>query len=182
MSLNWPAGWDRTPEDEREPTSKFSVNFSGTRRELRKEMKRLGAEDWRLDDVTGSGGDPGVVVRWTLDGAEHVAACDAYTTKAANLRATFLWLKETRKRNDRPVKTGNDGFAAARLPSGEESGAVVGREPPHEVLGVSPDAPDAVVKGAARSLKSEHHPDNGGSESEFKRVTRAESAMLGEEA
>jgi hypothetical protein len=182
VSLDWPAGWDRTPESEREDGNKFSAGFRRSKKELRDELERLGAEDWRLDDVTGGGGDPGVVLRWTLDGSEHAAACDAYTTKAANLRATYLWLRETRMRNERPVRTGNDGFAAARLPSGEEDGAVVGREPPHEVLNVRPDAPDAVVKGAARSLKAEHHPDNGGDKGEFKRVTRAERAMLGEEA
>jgi hypothetical protein len=50
---------------------------------------------------------------------------------------------------------------SARLPPAEEDGTVArgngGDEAAHEVLGVDPDAPDAVVRGAARSLKAEHH-------------------------
>ncbi|MFP4218435.1 MAG: DnaJ domain-containing protein [Salinarchaeum sp.] len=121
--------------------------------------------------------DPSVVVRWTKDGDQYAVACDRYTDWRDNARAIGLYIREKRKMASRPVVTGQDVFATARLPSGDED-AVVGREPPHEVLGVSPDAPEAVVKEAARSLKAEHHPDRGGDEDQFKRVVAAEEAML----
>lgn len=35
---------------------------------------------------------------------------------------------------------------------------------PHEVLGVAPDAPEPVVKGAFRELVKEGHGDQGGNE------------------
>lgn len=51
-------------------------------------------------------------------------------------------------------------------------------KPPHEVLGVAEDAPEGVVKAAARELKKQHHPDRGGDEQAFKRVVTAEQDLL----
>jgi len=82
-------------------------------------------------------------------------------------------------RSQRPVKTGDAEFAAARLPSGDED-AVVAREPPHEVLGVHPDAPDSVVEAAFRAEVKKAHPDQeSGSREQFERVRNAKEAMLG---
>lgn len=39
---------------------------------------------------------------------------------------------------------------------------------PYSVLGISRDAPDAVVEAAYRALAKEKHPDNGGDPDEFK--------------
>jgi DnaJ-class molecular chaperone len=50
--------------------------------------------------------------------------------------------------------------------------------PPHEVLDVAPGAPEAVVNGAYRALLTDVHPNQGGSEGEFKRVQRARDALL----
>jgi hypothetical protein len=151
----------------------------------------MDVDDWRAS--TASGGshtkpnglpkysanpeDPGFVLRWTDDGEQFAVACDAYTRLRDNVRAVYLWVHETRMRAQRPVRTGDSEFAAARLPSGDED-AIEAREPPHEVLGVDPDAPDDVVKGAARALKKRTHPDQGGSNEDLKRILEAEEAML----
>lgn len=180
--LNWPEQFERTPPEERERGSKFSASFSQTKVEVRAEMRRYDAEEWFIDHVTGSGGDPGVVVRWKKDGIEHAVACDAYSIKRSNLRACYLWFRETRKAGDRPVKTGQDQMAAAQLPGETADGVVVGHEPPHEVLGVGRNADPEVVKRTARGLKAKYHPDNGSQPDAemFKKVTRAEEAMLGD--
>lgn len=176
--LNWPADLERTPPEERERCTKFNVGYRRTASDLKQELEdRMGVETWRLEDVKGSGGDPGVVLRWTLDGDDYAAACDAYTQKGDNLRALYLWVHETRMRNQRPVVTAEDEFAAARLPSGDQEEALR-VENPHEVLGVRPDASDAVVKAAFRQRKGETHPDSGGSKAEFQRVVKA-AEMLG---
>ncbi|WP_049979350.1 J domain-containing protein [Halolamina rubra] len=169
--VDWPDGFERTSPGERDTASKFSTGFRKSKRDLKKEMERMDVDHWRLDDVTGSGGDPGVVVRWTADGVDHAVACDAYESKTANLRSAYLWIKETRKRGDRPVVTGQDEFAAAQLPPGEGEEPIVAgaaddgldREP-HEILGVSPDAPEPVIRGAFRELAKEGHGDQGASE------------------
>lgn len=174
--LNWPPGWDRTPDAQRESTSKFSTGFRKSERDLRKELERMDVDEWRLDHVTGSGGDPGVVLRWTMDGEQFAVACDAWTAKRDNLRSVYLWVNETRMRGQRPVKTGDTEFAAARLPAGDDP--VVGEEPPHVVLDIDPDADGEEVRSAFRAKVKEAHPDNGGDEEQFKRVQKAREELL----
>lgn len=187
--LDWPAGWDRTPPAERDPGRKFEASLGDTTAALATELERMDVEDWRAsigNTHTKSNGlplhnanpdDPGFVLRWVDDSEQFAVACDAYADLSANVRAVYLWLHETRMRSQRPVSTGDSEFAAARLPSGDED-AVAGRAPPHEILGVAPDAPEAAVEGAARQLKAETHPDNGGDREQFQRVCEAEEAML----
>lgn len=175
-AIDWPQELDRTPEDDRESTSKFSVNFQKTERQLRKEMDRMDVDEWRVSHVSGSHGDPGVVLRWTQNDVPYAVGCDNYTAKRDNLRTVYLWVEETRKRSDRPVVTGDTDFAAARLmPPGEDAEP---KKPPHEVLGVAPDASDAVIEAAARARRGETHPDQGEDGEEFLRVNRAEEEML----
>jgi len=124
------------------------------------------------------------VLRWSMDGEQYAVACDAYTRLRDNVRTVGHYLNEKRKMENRPVATGESEFANARLPPGEQDDVVVAdagddREP-HEILGVAPDASNAVVKGAYRELLKERHPDHGGSQSEFQKLRAAKDAMLGE--
>jgi len=196
MSLDWPAGFDRTDSRHRERTSRFQASIADTTQAIETEMERLSPRSWRVD--TGSGGahtkrsglpkhsanpsDPGVVLRWEKDGEQFAVACDHYTTLRDNLRSVYLWVHETRMRGQRPVETGESEFAAARLPpAGEDvDGAVVASQPPHEVLDVSPDADPDVVEAAYRAKMQDAHPDQGGSNEQFSRVRQAKEAMLDE--
>lgn len=193
MSLEWPPGWERTPAHERERTRKFDSSIGTTTRQLTAEMGRVDAAQWRV--ATGSGGshtkqnglpkasanpdDPGIVLRWTTDGHQHAVACDAYARLESNARAILLWMRETRLRSHRPVRTGQDEFATARLPSGEDESATVARPPPHEVLEVAPTASAAVVQAAYQEQVKEAHPDQGGSTDRMKLVQWAREQMLG---
>lgn len=194
--LEWPTGWERTPEREREPNRSYQSTIGQTTSDLATEMERLDPESWRASTASGGSytksnglpkhsanpSDPGFVLRWKKDGEQFAVTCDAYSRLRDNVRTVYLWVHETRMRGQRPVKTGDAAFAAARLPpaEGDAVGAVAAAPPPHDVLEVSPDADTAVVKAAARSLKKKHHPDRGGDEEAFKRVLRAEEAMLRE--
>lgn len=173
--LNWPTGMERTPPEERENTRKFSASFRDSKSDLNDEMGRMDVDEWRLDDVTGSGGDPGVVLRWKDAGHEYAVACDAYETKSSNLRSVYLYIKETRKRNDRPVQTGNDEFAAARLPSGDgASGGGVTEKTDRALLGVGPDASESEIKDAYRDKVKTVNPDKPDGDAElFKQVQAA---------
>lgn len=185
--LNWPDGIERTPTSERESGTKFSTAYQETRGDLKDELRRMGAEKYRVQKVSGGNGDPGIVLRWKRDGQDYAVACDYYTSKTANLRCIYLWVNETRMREKRPASTAQDSFAAAKLPpgdgSGDSSATAVGKgslsKPPHEVLDVQAEAPEAVVKAVARKLKSKYHPDGDSPDkTEFIRVKRAEEAML----
>lgn len=177
--LSWPSELDRTPPEEREANSRYDTDFQKTKRELRKEMEMMNVERWKLDDVTGTSGDPGVVLRWDEDDVPHAVACDHYEKKRDNIRAVYLWINETRMRAQRNVVTGDTDFAAARLmPPGED--VEPQRPPPHEVLDIRPDAPDHIVEAAARAAKGKAHPDQGGSLEEKELVEWAEEEMLGD--
>jgi len=124
--------------------------------------------------------DPSAVVRWTMDGDRELVACDSYSRLRDNVRTLYLYIREKRKMEQRPVVTGESEFANARLPSGEESDAVVAQEPPHAILGVRRDAGVEEVKRAFRDRVQTVHPDHDGSEEEFRRVKNAKEAMLDE--
>ena len=192
--LDWPAGFERTPESEREPNRAFEATLGATTKELAAEMERMDVDAWRgeianahtksngLPLHNAKPGDPGFVLRWTDDEEQFAVACDASPRLRDNVRTVFKWVHETRMRGNRPVKTGDTEFAAARLPPGDDETVVAGSTstPAHEVLGVREDAPDDVVEAAARAQKASTHPDNGGSREEFQEVVEAEEMMLDE--
>ena len=193
MTLDWPAGWERTPSAERQTGRKFQASVADTTTEIEAEMRRMDVDSWRAsigNQHTKSDGlprhnahpdDPGFVLRWTDGEEQYAVACDTYYSLRANVRAVYLWVHETRMRGQRPVRTGDSEFAAARLPAGDDA-AVAHQRPPHEVLEVSPDATDAVVDAAYRELLKERHPDQGGSTEAVKELRAAKDAMLNGEA
>lgn len=194
---------ERTPAAEREPNNNFQATIGQTTKEIEAEMDRLGADEWRA--TTGSGGaytksnglpkhnanpdDPGFVLQWSKDGEQFAVGCDRYSRLRDNLREVYLWVRETRKRGQRPVVTGESEFAAARLPPADEDAIAAPPAPaepeleeePHEVLGVAPDAPAPVVKGAYRELVKEAHADQGDRDDlSVQEIQTAREAMLDE--
>ena len=191
-TLDWPRNWERTPARERSKNRNYEVELQDAIEDLEAELHRLGVDDWRLaTDMDHQSrnpnypyanqpepDDPGVVVRWSMDGDQYAVACDAYSRVRDNLRTAGLYIREKRKMSTRPVTTGEAEFANARLPSGEAD-AVAADPPPHEVLDVEPDAPPETVREAYRERVQEVHPDKpSGDEERFKRVKRAREAML----
>jgi hypothetical protein len=187
--------FDRTPSADRKRTAKFKKGLGATSRELGREMDRIGVDDWRLScdaptkkdqpntlykDAERYVDDPAVVVRWSKDGQQYAVACDRYTELRDNLRAILLYIREKRKMQGRPVKTGFDEFATARLPPGNPDREKVTRRAPHEVLEVAPDASPDVVKAAARRKLANAHPDSGGDGDEYKEIARARDQLLEE--
>ena len=194
-TIDWVGFADRTEPSARERTRKFEVTLAQAIDDIEKELEdRINVDDWRLSTAAphrkkdgrpyadAKPDDPGAVVRWRKDGAQYAVACDHYTKLRDNVRAIGLYLREKRKMDNRPVETGQSEFATARLPGEEAYGgredALAVEPEAHEVLGVAEDAPESVVKGAARQLKKEKHPDNGGTAKELQRVLEAEKEML----
>jgi hypothetical protein len=190
--LDWPRGFERTAPGNRERNNSFEVTLSKAFSDLESELDRLGVEEdgyryafdarQRKTDQRpyqrANPDDPGFVLRWRMDGADYAVACDRWSRLRDNVRTVGLYIREKRKMEQRPVVTGESEFANARLPSGDDSEAVVGREPPHEVLGVSPDATPSEVREAFRRKVRAVHPDHGGDEQEFKRVKHAREGLL----
>lgn len=193
--IDWPTWAERTPPAERERTHKFQVGMGQAINEIEAELEdRLGVDDWRLSTAAphrkkdgrpyadANPDDSGAVVRWTMDGEQYAVAADEYADLRDNVRAIGLYIAEKRKMGNRPVKTGQDEFATARLPPGDEDDEVIvagsgQTEAPHEVLDVDPDAPDEVVKAAFRAKAKNVHPDQGGSRVEWQQLQNAKEVM-----
>ncbi|WP_435143848.1 DnaJ domain-containing protein [Halobaculum sp. P14] len=161
--------------------------------DLSDEMDRIGVDDWRLSTAMehqsrnpkypyagqAEPDDPGVVLRWSMNGNQYAVAADAYSRVRDNLRCIGLYVAEKRKMESRPVTTGETEFANARLPAGDD-GEIVADPPAHVVLEVSRDATESEIKQAYRERVKETHPDTGGDIEEFRRVERAKEVLLDE--
>lgn len=190
--LDWPPEFERTPPEAREPCPNgFRVSRSAAFGNILEELQIWdGVTDVQLDSgaqhqkrnsnkpyANASFDDPGVVVRFQKDGQDMAAACDRWDNPRDNAQDLYHYLHETRMQEQRGTVTGESEYDKLRLPSGDE--AVASEPAAHEILGVEPDAPEPAIKGAARQLKAETHPDNGGSTAAFERVVEAEEALLG---
>lgn len=199
--IDWPVELERTPAGERSRTHKFSVTFTQAIDDIERELvDRLGVDDWRLSTdaphrkkdgrpyAKSNPDDPGVAVRWSMDGAQYAVAADQHTDWRDNAREIGLWLHEKRKMADRPVATAESEFATARLPPGDGEEPVVATAAgpasfdPHDVLEVSGSAPDEIVEAAAKRLARMYHPDSGEQpdREKFIRVQKAKVAILDE--
>jgi hypothetical protein len=195
QKIDWPPQFDRTDPRERSRNNRFEKTLRQSIDDLEAELGRVGVDDWRLSTgaehqkqnpkypyADASPDDPGAVVRWSMDGEQYAVACDAYSRLRDNIRTLYLYIREKRKMEDRPVETGESEFANARLPPGDEENDVVvagsASKQPHDVLDVAFDAPAEVVKAAYRSKVKDAHPDQGGTNAEMKRLQEAKEAML----
>ena len=194
--VDWPPWAERTPATERKKTSKYSVTQTVAIKRLQRELlNRVGADDWRLSTAAphrkrdglpyadSNPEDPAAVVRWSKDGEQFCVACDRYDDLRDNIRTIGLYIEEKRKMSNRPVKTGQDEFATARLPPGDDEEAIVAsgqiEQKPHEVLGVTPDASEATIQGAFRELVKRAHGDHGSNgEHSVSELKNARDALL----
>lgn len=196
MTLNWPAGWPRTPEGKRVRgnfsyqgqaegyswTVKRGITRAMATRRVQDEVARMGGtglvietdEDLRLDGSPRSNQrrdqDQGVVVKFRLPGGRAIVMpCDRYTQREQNLAAIAATIQAKRAIERHGVGSMErefEGYAA--LPA-----SVPTKRPPHEVLGVAPDAPQEVVRAAYKALALKHHPDRGGDPAAFHEIRQA---------
>jgi len=194
--LDWPDGFERTDADDRRRyPGGFEVSRTTAFDSILEEIDKIdGAMNVRIETAAPHTAkhphrpytdrdpdDTGVVAYYDREGQGYAVACDRWDNLRDNARAIALYVDAKRAIERYGVATVGSEFDTQALPSGDEDDDVVAAAPPpHEVLGVREDAPDAVVKGAARSLKKDVHPDNDGSREQFQRVVEAEEAMLDE--
>lgn len=192
--LEWPEGFERTaPADRARYPGGFEVSRTKAFDSILEEISKIdGAMNVRVETAAPHTSkhphrpyadrepdDPGVVAYYDRQGQGYAVACDRWNNLRDNARAVALYVDAKRAIERYGVATVGSEFDTQALPSGDgDENVVEAAPPPHEVLGVDPDAPDAVVKGAARSLKGEHHPDSGGDRETFQRIVEAEEAML----
>lgn len=179
--LTWPAGWPRTPRWSR-GKSPFKVQTT-TRAydDLIAELGRLGARKiivssnlkLRQDGMPYSQqprhDDEGIAVYFTRKGVEMVLACDKFAKREDNMRAITLTIDAIRGierwGSSDMMERAFTGFTALPSPIALSWKDVLDPADP---------------EGSYRRLRSEHHPDRGGSAEDFQRVQRAYDAYLQE--
>jgi len=203
--VEWPAGFERTDERQREPYPHgFRVDRRRAFENILEQLKKLGAEEVRIDSGAtqktmnpnllsqeSDPDDPSVVVYFQKDGQDFAVPCDKWDNVRDNAQAIAKYLDAKRALDRYGVKTVESEFTTQKLPPGDEEEAErdggsggaadssVEDQPPHKVLGVASDAGDEEVKAAARALKKEYHPDTGGNIEKFNQVLEAEKILLG---
>ena len=186
--LRWPLGRERTHERQparfREGTSGAgTLSFDTAVARLAYQFERLRAlypslwTDVRHNrdgsrDRTAKGStrpaDPGAAVTFRLDGRDYELACDRWDSAAGNVAAIAAHIDALRGQERWGVADLRQAFAGhIALPA---------PEPWWTVLGVSRDAPPAVVKAAFRALAKDAHPDQGGDRATWDRLNAAYQA------
>lgn len=183
--LQWPIGWERTPEGKRQYAS-FKQTLATARDGLLVELERMGAQrhqvvistniPLRRDGLPYSGKtnppDPGVAVYFVLDGVQKCIPCDKWMFVEDNMQAIRLTINALRGLERwgarQMVDAAFSGFDA--LPASSETGWWV-------TLGVPRDAHLEELRRVYRDLVKRHHPDRGGDPEAFHRIQEAWAAM-----
>lgn len=177
--LQWPQGWPRTPDNQRQPSRFAPHGLTDEARYVEWELERLGATHFvvstnvelRRDGLPYSSRrqpeDPGVAVYFLLDGRQQCIPCDRWRKVEENTRAIWKSIEALRGLERWGAKSFVDaafrGFEALPPP-----GSVVNGGPPAnrawwEVLEVAPDASQEIADAAYRTKARKAHPDAGGS-------------------
>ena len=192
-AIDWPDSFPRTdPEERKAYPGGFRVSRSEAFQNVLDELAAWdGVTDVQLESgaehqkrnpnkpyANASFDDPGVVVYFTKDGEQMAAACDSWDNPRDNAQDLYHYLHETRMQEQRGTVTAESEYEKLRLPSaGEDTAATAS---PYAVLEVPPTASDEEIREAYQFRVKEAHPDNGGSEAEFKRVQQAYEAIADE--
>ena len=194
MTLEWPDGFERTPEtDRRRYPGGFEVSRTQAFDSILDELEKMDA--YNVDVQTQAPhttkhphrpykdrdpDNPAVVVYFERDGQRFAVPCDRWDNLRDNARAIAKYLDAKRAIERYGVSTIDTEMSTQALPSADEE-AVVAEEPPHEVLEVASDAGQEVIEAAARRKAASVHPEKpDGDEEEFIRIQRAKQQLLEE--
>lgn len=169
--LNWPTDWPRTPRYQR-GAGPNQMPASRARQLLLRDLEKMGATDVVMSSniATRRDGlpyanqsrieDPGVVLYFRRKGQDIAIPCDRWHTVDANLRAIGLQIESIRRierwGTEQMMDRAFTGYAA--LPA--NAGKPTAPRAWYEVLQLSPDADQDIIKAAYRKLASKYHPDN----------------------
>jgi len=185
--LCWPAGRPRTQRRER---ARFDTTFARARDEIVHQIELMtGRYDWmrreaglvistnialRRDGLPLAGqrqpDDPAVAVYFNYNGRPTCFACDRWDKVEHNMQAIAKTIDALRGiarwGTGDMLEAAFSGFAALPAPA---SSPLLWRS----ILGLPPTCSLGDAERAYRRLRSEHHPDRGGSPDEFDRIHKA---------
>ncbi len=116
---------------------------------------------------------PGAKVRYMRGGQWQEVACYGFPNRAENLRQCFLLLERLRIAEQHGVQYQGLTFTKDLATTTGEAGRRESLMDAYDILGVSPDDPMDLVKSVYSRKSQFYHPDKGGDEAKFKRLTQA---------
>lgn len=204
--LDWPEGFERTDPSDREPYPHgFRVTRSQAFDNVLTELRRMDATNVQLDTgaqhqktnpnkpyANASFDDPGVVVRFEVEGQQYAVPMDRWDNPRDNAQAIAKTLEAKRALTRYGVETIESEYQTMALPSGDGEASqrrtgpiAVGpngaggldEERAAELLGVRVDADEDAIKGAAERKLRNGHPDQGG-DADVARIAEARDVLL----
>lgn len=121
---------------------------------------------------------PGARVRYMRSGQWQEIVCYGFTTRAANLRQCFLLLDRLRIAEQHGVQYQGLTFTKELAPTNPEMSRKENLLDAYDILGVSPDDPAELIKSVYSRKSQFYHPDKGGDEAKFKRLTHAYELIM----
>lgn len=161
------------------------VDIDNTRREIRhtfalwdidpSEFEILWEEDRSSGRIVRL---PGAKVRYMRNGQWQEVSCYGFTTRAQNLRQCFLLLDRLRIAEQQGVQYQGLTYTKEVATTTGEAARRESLMDAYDILGVSPDDPVELIKDVYRRKTMYYHPDKGGSEEKFKRLTRSYETIM----
>lgn len=121
---------------------------------------------------------PGVRVRYLRNGTWQEIACFGFATRSENLRQCFLLLDRLRIAEQNGVQYQGLTYSKEISPTSGESSRKQDLLDAYDILGVSPDDPINLIKDVYKKKSMYYHPDTGGDQDKFKRLTKAYELIL----
>lgn len=181
--LQWPAGWPRTSRPMR---ARFGTPFRRAQSELFNELRLLGATSivissnlqLRRDGLPYASqkqpDDIGVAVYFVLNGEQQCIPCDKWDHYQDNLQAIRLTIQALRGLDRWGAKEMvNAAFRGFKALPAEAIMTPYTARAWWEVLEISQDASDVVIRAAYKAKLHEVHPDKGGSQAAFEELQKA---------
>ena len=189
--LQWPQGWERTPEHKRKATlgtQRKAPGWEATIERLEGELRRLGARnvvlstnqeirrDGRPYATRRPGADTAAAVWFTLGERQQVMAQDLYVQVVDNIRSLAIAIEGLRQMQrhggGRMLERAFRGFTALP-PPGADGQHENENTPWYQVLGVNRRTDLDTAHAAYRSKARRAHPDQGGNNEAMSRLNRA---------
>lgn len=163
---------------------RYRTNTTWTEARCRDEILRQFAR-WDRDErnvigekdfpVPSSVGGVEATVRFVLRGVNILVACDSQPTYRDNFRCVAFAIEAMRMNEKRGIAdTLRKAYLQLEAPKEQRD--------PYEVLGVRPDASQALLDAAYKAQANERHPDKGGSDTAMQELNDARERIRADRA
>lgn len=164
----------------------IKVDVDKTRTEIRRQMTLWGIDPSEYEIIwqeerrsTWIDRLPGATLRYMRNGKWQSISCFGYPSRGENLRQVFFLVERLRIAEQHGVQYSGLEFSKELTVTGNpESQRQEKLLDAYDMLGVRPDDPVEMIKKSYTLKATFYHPDKGGTDDKFKRLTEAFEAIM----